>query len=298
MSNGSRICLIGFGEVGQILAADLGRSGTHRISAWDIKFAERDSAPRRALVDGIVRAGNDAPDAVAGANLVISAVTAAQDVEAARAAAAGLAPEAWFLDLNSVSPEMKQQASKPIEARGGRYVEAAVMAAVPPKRMATPMLLGGPHASAFLPLAHELGFVGARVFSDRVGPASAAKMCRSVMVKGIEALLAESMLTARRYGVDEAVLASLHDLFPGVDWRGRSRYMISRSLLHGRRRAEEMREVARTVSDAGIEPWMSAACAERQDWLAAHRDAAGHEQLEEMLDAILATTQQEKGKQG
>lgn len=298
MSEGTHICLLGFGEVGQILAADLGRAGTHRLSAWDIQFPDPGSAPRRALVNGAVRGGTGAHDAVRGASLVISAVTAAQDVEAAQAAAAGLAPNAWFLDLNSVSPEMKQNAAREIEQHGGRYVEAAVMAAVPPKRIATPMLFGGPHASRFLPLARQLGFAGARVFSDEVGPASAAKMCRSVMVKGIEALLAESMLTARRYGVEETVLASLHDLFPIGDWRARSRYMISRSLLHGRRRAEEMREVARTVSEAGIDPLMSSACAERQDWLAAHRDAAEHENLEEMLDAILASSGQEKGTQG
>ena len=79
-------------------------------------------------------------------------------------------------------------------------------------------------------------------------------MCRSVIVKGLEALLAESLLTARRHGVEEAVLASLPDLFPVGDWRKLARYMISRSLQHGRRRAEEMREAARTVAEAGVEP--------------------------------------------
>src|SRR5205814_2940164 len=76
-------------------------------------------------------------------------------------------------------------------------------------------------------------------------------MCRSVIIKGMEALLAESLLTARRHGVEDAVLASLQDLFPVGDWRALARYMISRSLQHGRRRAEEMREAVKTVAEAG-----------------------------------------------
>ena len=47
------------------------------------------------------------------------------------------------------------------------------------------------------------------VFSDEIGRASAAKMCRSVIVKGMEALLGESLLAARHYGVESAVLESL-----------------------------------------------------------------------------------------
>jgi 3-hydroxyisobutyrate dehydrogenase-like beta-hydroxyacid dehydrogenase len=181
---------------------------------------------------------------------------------------------------------MKKQAADAIHGAGGRYVEAAVMSPVPPKRIATSMLLGGPHAEAFLPHAHELGFAGMRFFSAEIGKASAAKMCRSVIVKGMEALLSESMLTARAYGVEETVLKSLEDLFPGPDWKKLSRYMISRTLEHGRRRAEEMREVARTVSEAGLEPHMSAATAERQDWAPQFADALDEAELDDMLDAI------------
>jgi 3-hydroxyisobutyrate dehydrogenase-like beta-hydroxyacid dehydrogenase len=111
-------------------------------------------------------------------------------------------------------------------------------------------------------------------------------MCRSVIVKGMEALLGESLLAARRYGVEGAVLESLGSLLNSDDWRAQARYMISRSLVHGRRRAEEMREVARTVGEAGFEPRMSSACAVWQDWASAHRAAAAHEDLNDMLDSM------------
>lgn len=282
------ICLIGFGEVGQALGADLRARGAGALSAWDLLFADSASAPSRALANSGVRAGASAADALAGAAVVVSAVTAVECVAAARTAAGGLAPGAFFLDLNSVSPKTKVAASQAIAGVGGRYVEAAVMAPIGPKRCGSPILLGGPEAHPFAPLAAELGFSGATVFSDVIGRASAAKMCRSVMIKGLEALLAESLLAARRYGVEETVLESLHGMLPVDDWRAVSRYMISRSLQHGRRRAAEMREVAITVAEAGIEPLMSTACAERQDWAAAHGAAKDAEPLEALLDAILA----------
>ncbi len=283
--SGPRICLIGFGEVGQILAADL--AGVGELSAYDILFARPDSIPARALGRHKVRAGADAGDAAKGADLVLSAVTAASDLDAAGSVLAGLKPGAIYVDFNSASPGMKQKAARIVEQAGGRYVEAAVMSPFPPRRLATAMLLGGPHANAFLALAQSLGFTGARFFSDAVGPASATKMCRSVMIKGIEALLTESLLAARRYGVEQTVLDSLGDLLPVGDWEKLARYMISRSLEHGTRRAEEMREVANTVSEAGIAPLMSTAAAERQDWAAGHKSALGESDLGAMLDTIL-----------
>ncbi len=266
MSAFAHICLIGFGEVGQILADDLADGGAETVSAWDIKFPDADSVPTRGLANRQVRAGTDAADAAAGADLVISAVTAAQTLDAAAATADGLGSGAVFIDLNSASPETKIAAAARVEASGARYVEAAVMSPFPAKRLGTPMLLGGPHAEAFLPAARTLGFDGMTVFSDALGKASAAKMCRSVMVKGIEALLAEAVLSARHYDVEEAVFRSLDDLFPGPDWAALSRYMLSRSAEHGERRSEEMREAARTVREAGVDPLMTSACAERQDW--------------------------------
>ncbi len=184
---------------------------------------------------------------------------------------------------------MKRAAAEVVEAAGGRYVEGAVMSPYPPKRLGAPTLLGGPHAEAFLTLARDLGFTGMSVFAPEVGKASAAKMCRSVMIKGIEALLSESLLAARHYGVEDVVLASLEDLFPGPDWPALARYMIARTLAHGARRAEEMREVAATMAEAGVEPLMSAATAERQDWAAQLAAALSEEDLEAMLDAMRAS---------
>ena len=281
----ARVALIGFGEVGQTLAKDLAKAGIAHIGAWDVKFTDSASIPSRALAGHSVRAAAGAADAVAGAELVISAVTAAQDLEAARSVGPYLQDGAFFLDLNSCSPGQKRASAQAIEAGGGRYVEAAVMSPIHPKDIASPMLLGGLHAADLLAAVDSLGFAGARVYSDVIGRAAATKLCRSVMIKGVEALLAESLLSARHYGVEQEVLDSLSDLLPLPDWNRTAQYMISRSLEHGTRRAEEMREAARTVWEAGVQPLMSEAIARRQDWAADYKGALSPD-LMAMLDAI------------
>ena len=293
MSTISSIALIGFGEVGQILARELSAGGsTPTLSAYDLLFGDPASGPSKAIAGVAVRRGASAVDVVNDADLIVSAVTAAQDLDSARSVTAGLKPGAIFLDLNSASPGQKVASAQAIDAAGGRYVEAAVMSPFPPKGMGSPMLLGGPHSEAAAPALAAVGFSNARVFSDQVGKAAAAKLCRSVMIKGIEALLAESLLSARHYGVEATVLASLSDLLPIPDWDRLAGYMVSRSVEHGVRRAEEMREAARTVAEAGIEPLMSRAIAERQDWAADFPQALADPALIPMLDAILAATDQ------
>ena len=141
------------------------------------------------------------------------------------------------------------------------------MTSVPPHRIKVPLLLGGPHAGALLPALDDLGFA-AKVASDQLGIASATKMCRSVMIKGLEAMVIESFTAARRYGVEGALIKSLRETFPGVDWEKQAAYFFQRVIEHGRRRGEEMREAAVTVREAGLQPWSAAATAERQTWVA------------------------------
>jgi len=290
MSVAPVVGLLGFGELGQILGADL----QGPVRAYDPLFDDRTSGPSKAL-NGSVIADRDADALAAQADIIISCVTAAQTVTAARSVASSLKPQAWVLDLNSASPGAKSAAADFVAAAGGRYVEASVMSPAPPKRLASPILLGGPHAEHFMPVAQAIGFSNVTLFSRQYGPTAAVKMCRSVMVKGIEALLAESLISARTHGVEGAVIDSLDDLFPGLNWRELARYMISRTLEHGARRAEEMREAAKTVAEAGINPFMSLAIAERQQWAAGHRAAAHIESLEGMLDELARKAELEAG---
>jgi 3-hydroxyisobutyrate dehydrogenase-like beta-hydroxyacid dehydrogenase len=267
-----RIALIGYGEVGKVLAEDLRAQGC-AVTAYDLKLDGVAAWPLRehAARVGVVLASSHA-EAVRDAGLVISAVTASQAVPVAQACVPALAAGTFFLDFNSASPGAKARAAAIVDGAGGRYVEGAVMTLISSYRIQVPLLLGGAHGPALLPLLNTLGF-SAKVASEQLGVASATKLCRSVMIKGLEAMLIESLTTARHYGVEDAVLASLAETYPGVDWPGQASYAFQRVIEHGRRRGEEMREAARTVQDAGLVPWSAAGTAERDTWMAEQGDA-------------------------
>ena len=287
MSDIGNVCLLGLGEVGSLLADDLANDAS--LVAWDRQFGDPASVPsQHAGKRSRLRRAASAETAVSGCQLVISAVTAAQDLDAARSILPGLEPGAWFLDLNSVSPATRRAVANVTQDAGARYVEGAIMSPIRPKGIASPVLAGGPHASAFVPLARMLGFTGMTFCAEDLGRASAIKLCRSVVVKGTESLLAESLLAARHYGVDEEVIAALDGFFSHDDLARHAIYMISRSLEHGVRRAEEMREAASTVAEAGLEYAMSEASARSQEQVAQLGQALEQQELGAMLDAMLA----------
>jgi len=263
-----KIALIGFGEVGSIVGHDFAAAGLE-VSTFDILMnAEQGRPAMLAKAKGVgVRACDSLEDAIAGADLVISAVTASSAVEVARNAAPFPRGGQIYFDLNSVSPDTKREIARTIGNTPAMFVEAAVMAPVAPQRLRVPMLLGGAAAEAVAGRLREIG-LNVKPVSDRVGVASAIKMCRSIIIKGLEAITLESMLTARRYGAEQQVLASLAATYPGMGWDGSlPDYLISRVAEHGKRRAAEMREAAQAIADAGLEPLTALATAQRQEWL-------------------------------
>jgi len=264
-----KIAFIGFGEAGQTIVRGLLAAGAPRIRAYDILFDDPADAGRLREAAGSlgVAAARDHEDAVRDADIVFLAVTASSSLQAALSCLPGLKKGQLFLDINSVSPRRKIETAARVAPTGAAYVDVAVMAPVAPYEHKVPCLIGGPGAAALLPRARALG-MKMEVVSEAVGQASAIKMFRSIMIKGLEALVLEAMLAASEYHVEERVLASLEETFPSLDWEKLSGYMLERVVSHGRRRAAEMREVAETLQGIGIEPLMAAATAARQQWLA------------------------------
>jgi 3-hydroxyisobutyrate dehydrogenase-like beta-hydroxyacid dehydrogenase len=263
-----RMAIIGFGEAGGILGQEIAAAGVG-VSTFDILFNV--PAVRKAMLANArkagVKASASAADAAAGADVVLSAVTASSAGDVARELAPVLKQGQIFMDMNSVSPKTKQHEAAILASSGAEFVEAAVMAPVPPQRLKVPMLLGGKAAADLAPRLRAIGMDTTAV-SDRIGVASAIKMCRSVVIKGMEALVTESLLAARRYGAEEAVLSSLAATYPNMRWCGDlPDYLISRVAQHGKRRAAEMREVGEALRDVGVEPLTALATAARQDWL-------------------------------
>ena len=264
----TQLGMVGYGEVGKIITAGL-QQHMQSVQVWDLKFTTPITAPTE--IQHATQAGFNVCDGMnalcKASNFIISAVTASQTLAVAAEAAKYINKGCVFLDLNSASPATKQAAAKVIEAAGGHYIEAGVMTSIPPYGIRVPMLLGGATAANIAP--QLLGFgMDVKIVSADIGVASAIKMSRSVMIKGLEALVIESYTTARKYGVEDHVLPTLAETFPSIDWQQTGAYFFSRVVQHGKRRAEEMRESANTVKEAGFEPIMTAAIAKKHDWVA------------------------------
>lgn len=265
-----RIGFIGFGEAGFTIGHGLRAAGVEHLCAYDIATHSSDRGPQiqerarrsgAALVDG-------SASLAASSDVLFSTVTSASALDAARQTAPFLRPGHIYADLNSVSPERKREIAAVIGATGAAFVEAAVMAPVHGYGHRVPILLGGPAASLFAERMEPFGMRVQVLPSSEIGTAAAVKMCRSIVVKGLEALLCECVLGAHEYGAADHVFASLQESYPGIDWKTLADYTIGRVVVHGARRAREMEEVAETLRAAGIDPIMAEATARRQDWSA------------------------------
>ena len=267
MNNETNLGFIGFGEAGYHIAKGLRGAGATHIYAYDIHThtpGRGEKIQRRAQETDVTLCESNA-ELAATCDVLLSTVTASQAAEAATQTAPHLHEQHLYADLNSVSPALKQSIGQMIEASGARFVEIAIMSPVPPHLHRVPMFLGGMHAPTLVDLLAPFG-MKLEIISEQIGAASATKMCRSVIIKGLEAILFESVLASVPYGADERVFATLHETIPGVDWKKLASYMVGRVIEHGERRARELEEVAATLRAIGVEPMMTEAIVKRQDW--------------------------------
>ena len=257
---------LGFGEAGFHLARGLRRAGAPPLVAFDIQAQQATAAGERIRARAAETGTHlvDTPRALAQATgVILSVVTAASAREAADSMAPHLAAHHLYADMNSIAPATKGEVAAAITTGHGRFVEGSIMAPVPGADHKVPMLLNGASAPA---LADALSPFQMRleVMDGPIGAAAAVKMCRSIVIKGMEALMVECALAASEFGTADRVYDSLAESYPGMDWRRTARYMIGRVLEHGERRAHEMEEVASMLRAAGIEPLMAEATARRQ----------------------------------
>lgn len=259
-----RIAFIGLGEAAGAFISGWDCAMLEAIRTYDIKSDDPKTAGEiRSRAEELgVRLCGTATEALDGADLVFCTVTADQAVAAADGYAAFMEDGAVWCDLNSCAPQSKLRANGIVRALGGRYLDVAVMAPVYPKRNLVPCLISGPDAAELAPILQGLP-MHVRVMGDQVGRASSIKMVRSIMVKGMEALTAECVLAATAAGVEDEVFASLKSGHPGIDVPERAAYNFERTLVHGKRRAAEMDEVAKMLTDLGLPNGMAAATA---DW--------------------------------
>jgi len=244
-SGPAKVAVLGLGEAGGRIAADLVAAGC-AVRGWD---------PAR-RPDGIPLA-RSAPDAAAGAEVVLSVNAAAVALSAAREVASALEADALYADLNTAAPGLKRELADVVQVA---FADVALMGTVPRTGLKTPMLASGASgerfAELFLPVGAPVEVVGAAA-----GAAAGLKLLRSVFMKGMAAAALEAVEAARAAGVEERVRADLARTI-GEPLLER---LLTGSLTHAARRVDEMQAAAAYVEELGVEPRIATAAAA---WLA------------------------------
>jgi 3-hydroxyisobutyrate dehydrogenase-like beta-hydroxyacid dehydrogenase len=253
------IGLIGIGEAGLAVAAGLVDAAQVRVLGHDVRLA--DPASSDGLREAAARAGIELvpgpAEVAASSSVVFSFVTARSAETVARATAPHLTPGHLYVDANSAAPDLMLRVARVIEASGARFADAAVMAAVPPHGHRVPILASGGGAPDLVDFAAAVG-MQVEVVDGEAGAASCVKMLRSLLVKGVEALILQTGLAAHQFGVFDRVLDSMADL-AFENWRALADYLLSRTALHGQRRGHELEEVAATLAGLSLDPGLAEA---------------------------------------
>lgn len=265
------IALLGFGEAGSAIAEGLCVEG-----GWRGVPALGDNAPRRLIaidtaldkeargtaLGKAARALDIAildsyTETLRDADLVICAVQGEHALEAAAAAAPLLKKGAHFLDLCTVTGKMSDEDRAEIEKGAGRYIDVAVMGGFFKQGIKAPMLVAGEDAAEAVAWMNANGFE-TKLLGPKPGSASSVKMLRSTLIKGVEALGVEALVTAKRQGILEEVLACLADA-DQMAFRDFIAMLVQTHIVHAHRRWEEMGLVAQTLRETGVDPLMTEA---------------------------------------
>jgi 3-hydroxyisobutyrate dehydrogenase-like beta-hydroxyacid dehydrogenase len=257
-----KLAFIGYGEVGQTFARQLLARGDIEVAAYDILF-DAGALAERARQAGVTAARN-AAEAARGADVVISAVTADAVLGVAREAQTYLKRTQFFFDINSASPNTKTRAAEIVNKSGAHYIEGAVMAAVLAPGITVPILAGGPAAAELATRMNAIG-MNVRAVAIEYGRASAMKLCRSIVMKGLEVLTVECGRAAAFWDVADEVFGSLEATYPGMNWAVLAENSLERVTNHGLRRAAEMREAADMITDMALNSALAKAIADAQE---------------------------------
>ncbi len=253
------ITILGFGEAGSSIASGIYVPGSNSCKVQVIDTA-LDKNPRgkqmaaRANALGLP-ASAEYTGALSGSDLVISVVTGEDAVAAATMAKPWLRPGTVYADYNSITGPQTRAVSEVFADTGVDFVDVAVMGSFKANGHAAPLLISGSRALQVSHWATQKG-TPAKVLNDTIGDASAVKILRSIMMKGLEALSVECLVAAHRQGLVDQVLDNVSD----VDNMGFANWVKTLTvthLVHAKRRMEEVEKAMENLQETGMEPLMS-----------------------------------------
>ncbi|HHY47970.1 MAG TPA: NAD(P)-dependent oxidoreductase [Firmicutes bacterium] len=287
-----RLGFIGFGEAAFHIAQGLREEGFTTISAYD-KFWNTEpyatQISRRVQESGVELLHN-LPDLVRACDMIISATSGRVAAQVAQEAAPFLRPGKIFVDVNAASPKTMEDVSSIVEPTGARFVDVAMMGPLPVYKHRVPMLACGSGADGFRELLSPYK-MRIQVVGRHPGMASAIKLFRSIFMKGIAAILIETLVASRRFQVESLIMDSIRETMEETSFANLVNRFVCGTAIHSDRRVHEMEDVIATLDSLGIDSGMSRATKEKLAWVNALRlkDTFGGEtpsSYQEVLDAI------------
>ncbi|WP_425290711.1 NAD(P)-binding domain-containing protein [Spirosoma linguale] len=242
-----KIALLGLGEAGSSFANDLASLG--------VTVVGYDPALKRDLSPAVTLAYSNA-EAVLNADVILSVNLSAVAETIAAEVLPVLRPGQLYAEMNTASPDTKRRVEAIISPSGAQVVDVAIMAPVPPKGILTPFLVSGPGADRFAELLLPLG-MNISVVSDQTGEAATRKLLRSIVYKGIAAVIGEAVDAGRSFGLEPYIREQILSVVGGND------ALIDRFLegskTHALRRSHELEAVVAMLGAQHVEPVMSRA---------------------------------------
>jgi 3-hydroxyisobutyrate dehydrogenase-like beta-hydroxyacid dehydrogenase len=263
-----KLGLMGFGQVGSAFATGLRKEGLPCIVAYD-KMQDTQSygdVIKRRAKEADVKLLPNPEQLVNNSDIIICVTSANVAVESAQQVLSFITPNHIYADLNSASPEAKEQIADLIMETGAKFVDGAIMGSISLYGHKSQVLVCGDGAEIFAKALSTWG-MNIRKIGDKPGQASALKMIRSVWAKGIEALLVESLLAAYEYKILEPVFESICEMMQ-EDFATLANMLITTDAIHAQRRAHEMDEVVKTLQHIGADFTMSQATRHKLQWSA------------------------------
>jgi len=268
------IGIVSPGDMGQGVAQSIKNSGYAVHTALDGRSARTKALAQAA---GLNDCGT-MQKVVETCDVVLSILNPAAAVDNARAAAAAMQAtgrRCLFVDCNAVAPQTAHEIDAIIRAAGGDCVDAGIIGPPPRGKASMRMYVSGPQAA----LLEQLSNTGikVRVMSERIGDASAIKMCYASYTKGALALGVEMLMTARHLGVDAALDRELQE--SAAESR---QWILSRATMmppKAHRWVPEMLEIAKTFEGVSLTPRILQGAADMYEMIA--QTALGRESPED-----------------
>lgn len=244
-----RVGIIGFGEVGQAFAKGM-KENTEHIFIYDLLLETNQVLKDRVdtigvkAVDSIKALGEDC-------TLIFSLVNSAASVEVAKNIATKINKGTVFIDLTTSTPLTKEKSEKVITDNQGIYVDGAIMGTVVTEQHRVPLLIAGANANTIKVQLNSLG-LNAQSIDHPNGGAASIKLLRSVFMKGVEALIIETMTAAKIYGVSSEVMQSISKTINNNDFNHFANTLITTHVIHKERRYKEVLDSSKLVKEAHL----------------------------------------------